>query len=82
MNCVMRAGGEAVAAAETAFGIDGGTFTTKTIFAFRHQGQRMNGAGSDTATTTGAGRRDPEKSVLFFRHATLKNQGGLRRIFR
>lgn len=82
MKGVVRAGGEAEAAAGTALWIDAGRLAPKAVGAFRHQGQRMARAGGDTATTTGAGRRDLEARVLFIRHATLKNLVGLQQISR
>lgn len=82
MKGVVRAGGEAEAAAGTALWIDAGRLAPKAVGAFRHQGQRMDGAGGDTATAAAAGRRDLEARVLLICHAALKNSVGLQQIFR
>lgn len=75
------AGRKAEAAARTTSRIDRGGLATKTVGAFGHQGQGIEGAGGDAASAAGTGRFDPEKRAHLI-HAILKKRDGFRRIFR
>ena len=77
----MWAGGKAKAAAGTALRINDSGFTPEAVGAFCHEGEGAKGASGDTAATAGAVRSDQEEGI-FLLHATPKNPGGVRHIFR
>jgi hypothetical protein len=78
---MIRAGGEAVAAAGTALRIDDGGLSAEAVGVFRHQGERAVGAGSDTTAAAGAVRGDQEVGIVLL-HVPLKNPDDVRQTFR
>jgi hypothetical protein len=81
MQGIMRAGGEAKAAAGTALRINDSDFTPEAVGAFCHEGDGAKGASGNTAAPAGAVRVNLEGGI-FLLHATPKNPGGVRHIFR
>lgn len=77
---MVRAGGEAVAAAGTALRINFSGFTTTTVGAFRYEGKSVNGTRGDTASTAGAVCGDQEGGI-FLLHVHLKFQVAFDKFF-
>ena len=81
MQGIVRTGGEAESAACAALRIDVGSFAAEAVGAFCREGERVDGAGSNTTATAGAVRGDQEEGI-FLLHAVLKSPDGVRQIFR
>ena len=80
MQGIVRAVGEAIAAAGTALRINFSGLTTEAVGAFGLEGERAEGAGSNTTATAGAFCGDLE-SGIFLLHAHLKFQVAFDKFF-